>query len=285
MTARPWMPLYIGDYLADTSHLTATEHGAYLLLLMHQWQHGSLPQDDELLTRIARVHPPHWPRVRRVLISFFETQEDGSLRNKRLAAERDKASELSQKRATAARQKHIISRANADALENASAKQLHTHARASSQPQPHLQEGSQGSPSDNPEPEKPFPSVAPSQASGAAVLELVSDDQRGAEPELPAILDRRSYPDAFEALWSEYRPIASPNATKADAHRAWAKLSAADREACWTGLVRYAVWIGEENARRAAGKRSQVEVKHLATFINRRGWEPYLEEAPHAATG
>jgi uncharacterized protein YdaU (DUF1376 family) len=69
---RHWMPLYIADYLADTAHLSATEHGAYLLLIMHYWRKGGLPDDDPQLARIARMSPEEWSKVRSVIEAFFE---------------------------------------------------------------------------------------------------------------------------------------------------------------------------------------------------------------------
>lgn len=71
MTARPWMPFYFSDYLADTGHLSTTEHGAYLLLIAHYWSHGSLPSDEAVIARITRMTARQWAQSRDVLRSLF----------------------------------------------------------------------------------------------------------------------------------------------------------------------------------------------------------------------
>lgn len=108
-----WMPLWIGDYLADTMHLSATEHGAYLLLLMHAWRSGPLPNDDRQLASIARVEMRVWSRnVGAAVKAFFAVGEDGRLYQKRLEAERKKAGEISDKRRDAASKRHANKGAN-----------------------------------------------------------------------------------------------------------------------------------------------------------------------------
>ena len=71
MSSPPWMPLYIGDYRADTTHLNAALHGAYLLLVMHYWQQGGLPDDDEQLAGIACMSIGQWRENRPVIRPFF----------------------------------------------------------------------------------------------------------------------------------------------------------------------------------------------------------------------
>lgn len=73
-----WMPLFIGDYLADTMHLSGPEHGAYLLLLMHSWRVGPLPDDDRQLATIARTEPAAWKRMAPTLRAFFAPADDNA---------------------------------------------------------------------------------------------------------------------------------------------------------------------------------------------------------------
>lgn len=42
------MPLYVGDYMADTITLSNREHGSYLLSMMAYWQKGSALTSQEL---------------------------------------------------------------------------------------------------------------------------------------------------------------------------------------------------------------------------------------------
>lgn len=97
MTAPAWMPLYIADYLADTAHLSAAEHGAYLLLIMHYWRAGSLPHDDKKLARIARCTDRQWRDMRDTIAGLFGP--DWS--HKRVENELDKARSKSQARSEA----------------------------------------------------------------------------------------------------------------------------------------------------------------------------------------
>lgn len=87
MAALPYMPLFVADYLADTAHLSTTQHGAYLLLIMNYWQRGGpLPDDDARLAKIARVGPREWARMRDTLSEFFAVG-DGAWSHSRLTRE------------------------------------------------------------------------------------------------------------------------------------------------------------------------------------------------------
>jgi uncharacterized protein YdaU (DUF1376 family) len=67
-----WMPVFIGDYLADTMHLTTEQHGAYLLLLFHLWRRGSLRDDDAVLAKISGLSENAWNLHRPALAEFFK---------------------------------------------------------------------------------------------------------------------------------------------------------------------------------------------------------------------
>lgn len=95
----------------------------------------------------------------------------------------------------------------------------------------------------------------------------------------PAGASREAYSRDFDELWATYKPIAAKNATKIDASRAFERLSAPDRRACLSGLRSYVEWLIAERQ-----KRPDTPAKHLATFINKRGWEPFAEQQALDAT-
>ena len=140
---RPWMPLYVGDYLGDTGHLTTTQHGAYLLLMMHYWRKGELPGDDRQLCKIAKLPLKTWNEYRATLQDFFH---DG-WKHKRIDAELERMMRVSAKRAIAGQKggigsalariklvlsRHASSRAIARPLSSAAAASAdHSHSHKS----------------------------------------------------------------------------------------------------------------------------------------------------------
>jgi uncharacterized protein YdaU (DUF1376 family) len=97
--SKAWMPLYVGDYLGDTAHLNQGQHGAYLLLLMHYWQKGSLPKTSKERYCIASAMDQQSRcNVDAVMREFFPKGK-----NKRLEFERERASKSYAKRAGAAK--------------------------------------------------------------------------------------------------------------------------------------------------------------------------------------
>jgi uncharacterized protein YdaU (DUF1376 family) len=115
---RPWMPLYVGDYLGDTGHLTTTQHGAYLLLMMHYWRKGGLPNDDKQLSKITKLPLKVWSEYRETLQDFFHENDGDPWRHKRIDVELFKTTEISAKRANAGHLGGIRSAMSRMKLEN-----------------------------------------------------------------------------------------------------------------------------------------------------------------------
>jgi uncharacterized protein YdaU (DUF1376 family) len=97
------IPLFADAYLADTTHLTTEEHGAYLLLLMAAWRQDDcgLPDDDRKLARITGLTPRKWASMKPTIMEFWQV-EGGRIYQSRLRKEHDfvcKKSEANRKAA------------------------------------------------------------------------------------------------------------------------------------------------------------------------------------------
>lgn len=101
MSERPFMQLYVSDFVGDTL-LLSTEHiGAYLLLLIALWNaDGVLPADDVKLARVARLTVKKWKSVSAEILPFF-CVENGQLTHSRLTKELHKSERQSELRAAA----------------------------------------------------------------------------------------------------------------------------------------------------------------------------------------
>jgi uncharacterized protein YdaU (DUF1376 family) len=87
-----WMPVYIGDYLADTADLNAEHSGCYLHWLMHYWRKGPLPDDIRALVLIGKLDSENTTAIVRALLEkYFYKGSDGLWHQKRADKEKAKS--------------------------------------------------------------------------------------------------------------------------------------------------------------------------------------------------
>jgi uncharacterized protein YdaU (DUF1376 family) len=120
-----WMPMYWGDYLKDTMHLTTEQHGSYLLIIGAYWSNGG-PLDADCIQNITRLNDHAWSIHQAVLKKFFKVNESGQWVHKRLDSELESSKEKKAKAIEKARKAANIRHGNTcleHATSNASSNQ------------------------------------------------------------------------------------------------------------------------------------------------------------------
>jgi len=93
----PAFPLYSNDFLVDTLDWTIEEIGIYVRLLFYQWTNGSLPNDDNRLSRIAGCGVKKFRNNFKKCSPKFILNGQGKLQNKRLEEVRKEQEEYREK--------------------------------------------------------------------------------------------------------------------------------------------------------------------------------------------
>ena len=96
MDRPPYFAFYPADFANDINveAMSPLQVGAYMLLLCKAWQAdppASLPNDDQILARLARVDPAVWAEIKAGVLVAFRVHADGRLHSKRLRKEYDAA--------------------------------------------------------------------------------------------------------------------------------------------------------------------------------------------------
>ena len=155
-----WMPLYIADYLADTSRLTLEQHGAYLLLIMDYWRNGPPPDEPAILARIVGASDPQWKAIAPTIRKLFQ-QENGLWRHKRIDFEIERAKTI-QANLSERGKLGANTRWNKDTTSNATGNQ---------QAMPNTMLADAPSPSPLPIPKTPLPKSKSTASSGKDIYE------------------------------------------------------------------------------------------------------------------
>lgn len=99
----PYLPWYAGDFLSATRGWSVTARGVYRELLDVQWGMGSVPAEPKRLREMIGATASEWRMAWPLVEGKFPVGTDGLRRNPRLEIHREKARQVSVKRAEAGR--------------------------------------------------------------------------------------------------------------------------------------------------------------------------------------
>ena len=92
MAKDPVLPLYYNDITSSTQDWSDEEFGAYMRLLIHQWDKGGIPNDPVRLNRIITSLGSSW-----VTVGLKFSLQDGLLKNSRMEEIRAERERFKQK--------------------------------------------------------------------------------------------------------------------------------------------------------------------------------------------
>lgn len=102
MAELPILPLKTDALIADTSHMTPEEFGAYVRILLAMWRHGArLTDDPKELAQIVGVTPRRWRNIADRVLRPVQ-RSGGILSQKRLTSTWMEVQAMREKRSTAA---------------------------------------------------------------------------------------------------------------------------------------------------------------------------------------
>ena len=133
MADYPAMPFWTDAYLADTTHLTLEEHGAYLKLLIAAWRRRDcrLPEDDRFLAKTLGVSGRKWRALKGQVLAFWTRDDDGYLYQKKQKLIRENLERDRQQKRNAAHKSNEAQALKRNTLSDTAASEPRTTPRAS----------------------------------------------------------------------------------------------------------------------------------------------------------
>lgn len=248
MAQFPALPLWTDAYLADTRHLSAEQHGVYLLLLMEAWRRPacSLPDDDEMLARLACMSTERWAFNRDIVMAFWKF--DG------------RKKEWTQSRLTDERS-YVVQKSRSQRDKAASRWKRDKKGDAAAMPEGMPERMPEACPDDAP---TPTPTVREDTNVSSLSEPAVSDLVRTKAGKRKA----GTYSPEYETLWKAYPSTVGQS--KLDGFKAWQKLTADQQAQAMASLPAYAALLKANPTR---------VVKHVQGYLNGRMFESFAATA------